>query len=351
MSFRFPLLFLMVFTGCARYVPPELVLVSQHPTPLLKRGVPGTESNKYGFEGGRVVRLGDTFHLFISEMDGDPRWTKTRLAHWTSADRLTWTRVSTLYESTGEFKGHDRRAALFLPIPIYDTELDRWTLFYSAFRSAPNVPGRWLINHDGRIHRALSRDPGPAGIAGPYADENIVLEPGPDSDAWEGLQGVDSFFPFRAGDRWLAFYGSAHTQNWPANFWGVGLAESKTLAGPWRRLSDRNPVLIDNRWVENLHVHQLPDRSYIAVFDAGKDHPAIGYTTSPDGLNWTPARYITLSKGENNWIKQTRTPLGLIPRDDGDFDCFFTAYDTTNYGCLSHVVLRVVRPQSQPTTP
>src|SRR5687768_9095942 len=113
MSFRGLLFFLMVLGGCARYAPPELVLVEQHPTPILKRGVAGAADNKYGFEGGRVVRLGDTFHLFISEMDKDPRWTKTRLAHWTSTDRLTWQRQSTLYESTGEFKGQDRRAALF----------------------------------------------------------------------------------------------------------------------------------------------------------------------------------------------------------------------------------------------
>jgi hypothetical protein len=343
MSFRFVLMFLMVCGGCGRYVPPELALVRQHPMPILRRGVPGTADNKYGFEGGRIVKLGDTFHLFISEMDRDPRWTKTRLAHWTSADRLNWQRQSTLYESTGEFKGQDRRAALFLPIPVFDPELNRWTLFYSAFRSAQSTGGRWLINHDGRIHRARSRVPGKDGIGGPYDDQDVVLEPGADADAWEGLQGVDSFFPFRAKDRWLAFYGSAHTQHWPCNFWGVGLAESTSLAGPWKRLSERNPVLIDNRWVENLHVHQLPDRTFIAVFDATPHSPAIGYTTSRDGLNWAPARYVKLSQGEGEWIRQTRTPLGLIPRDDGDFDCFFTAYDTTNYGCLSHAVLRIRR--------
>ena len=42
-----------------------------------------------------------------------------------------------------------------------------------------------------------------------YRAAVFVPQPGPDSDAWEGLQGTDSFFPFRVDDRWLAFYGSA----------------------------------------------------------------------------------------------------------------------------------------------
>src|SRR2546425_12713574 len=126
-------------------------IIDQHPTPLISRSTPGAEDNKYGFEGGRVVLLDGIYHLFISEMFADPKWTKTRLAHWTSSDGFTFTRQSTLFESTGDFTGADPRASLFLPIPVFDEELNRWTLFYSAFRSAPNQKGKWLINHDGRI--------------------------------------------------------------------------------------------------------------------------------------------------------------------------------------------------------
>src|SRR5436190_18415768 len=112
-------------------------IVDQHPRPLISRSTPGTADNKYGFEGGRVVLLDGTYHLFISEMNADPKWTKTRLAHWTSHDGFSFSRQSTLFESSGDFTGADPRAALFLPIPIFDEELDRWTLFYSAFRSPP----------------------------------------------------------------------------------------------------------------------------------------------------------------------------------------------------------------------
>jgi len=110
-------------------------------------------------------------------MNADPKWTKTRLAHWTSRDGLAFTRQSTLFESSGDFTGADPLAALFLPIPVFDEELNRWTLFYSAFRSAPNLKDKWLINHDGRIVRALSQTPGRDGIAGPYKDIDIALQP------------------------------------------------------------------------------------------------------------------------------------------------------------------------------
>jgi hypothetical protein len=33
-------------------------------------------------------------------------------------------------------------------------------------------------------------------------------------------------------------------------------------------------------------------------------------------------------------------PLGLIERDDGHFDVFFTGYDQSGYGCVGLVTLR-----------
>ena len=43
--------------------------------------------------------------LFTTEMVSDPMWMKTRFGHWTSRDRLAWTRVATVRESSGEFEG------------------------------------------------------------------------------------------------------------------------------------------------------------------------------------------------------------------------------------------------------
>ncbi len=45
---------------------------------------PGTEGNKYGFEGGRVVKIGQTYHWITTEMVDAPRWVKTKIAYWTS---------------------------------------------------------------------------------------------------------------------------------------------------------------------------------------------------------------------------------------------------------------------------
>ena len=77
---------------------PRFVLVEQQPTPVITTRTPGANGNKYGFEGGRVFRVRDTYHLFTSEMIGDPIWVKMRLAHWRSA--LT------------SFRGSPTRAAL-----------------------------------------------------------------------------------------------------------------------------------------------------------------------------------------------------------------------------------------------
>jgi hypothetical protein len=320
-----------------------LAIVDQHPNPILTKGSPGTEENKYGFEGGRVVKVNDTYHLFISEMTGDPKWAKTKLAHWTSRDGYAFTRVSTLYESSGDHTGTDPRAALFLPIPTFDEQANRWNLFHSAFKSAPSSDGRWLLNHEGRIHRAVSTRLGREGIGGPYEDVGIVLQPGPDSDPWEGLQGTDSFFPFRTDDGWLAFYGSAHTQRWPTDFWAVGLVVSKQLGGSWERLTEINPVLKPR--FENPHVHRLRKDLYMAVCDViiekGPEARRVGYTFSRDGRTWSEPRFIQLEAGEGDWIQQVRTPISLIPVGRDRFLIYFTAVGPGRYSSVSRVLVEL----------
>jgi hypothetical protein len=349
---------LLLISSCTTTPDPNsfsFTLLDQHPTPLLSHSNPGAESNKYGFEGGLVLLENKTYHLFISEMFSDPKWTKTRLAHWTSPDGLTFTRQSTLFESTGDFTGQDPRASLFLPIPIFDQSLNRWTLFYSAFRSAPNQKDKWLINHDGQIIRALSQTLGPQGIAGPYQDQNIALQRDANSDQWEGLQGIDSFFPFQIENRkskiensWLAFYGSAQTEKVPTTFWANGLASAPTLSGPWHRLTSINPILYPR--TENPHVHQLRKNLYAAIFDSIDEKPPdsyrIGYTFSTDGLHWTNPKYIQLNAGNPPWIKQVRTPLSLIPVGHDKFLVFFTATHPNGYSSMSRLTLQLQTPKN-----
>jgi hypothetical protein len=323
-------------------------LVGEQISPAIDVGMPGTAHNRYGFEGGRTYRLDGVYHWFTAEMVGDPHWVKMQLAHWRSADGDRWERVSTLFESSGDFTGQDSRAALWAPMPIFDESQDHWVLFYVAYHCKPNTPDAWYVNHAGRIWCAVSQTPGRAGIGGPYPEGHIVLQPDAASQAWEGLQGVDSFHPHRAADgRWLGFYGSAQTQNMPCTFWGVGLASASDLTGPWRRCPEGNPVKIDPIFAENPVVDRI-GKYWIAMVDGGP-RDMFGYTISGDGYRWSEVTWIDL-KAQLGPAWQAphmrmRTPLGLIAEDDGTYSIFFTfsrhgAGDTRDFCALGRARLR-----------
>jgi len=302
----------------------ELEIASTWPNPVLTIHSEGARGNKYGFEGGRVLKVKGTYHLFTSEMVGDPHWVKMRLAEWISSDRIHWQRHATMAESSGDFTGMDPRAALWSPLPVYDPGEGRWNLLYVAYQAAPDTTERWLTNHEGRIWRAVSEMPGPEGISGPYKDAGIILQRGKDSDPWEGLQGTDSFFPYLVGDHWYALYGSAHTEKLPLSSWQIGLAMAPSLAGPWKRCSELNPLKVEKRFMENPIVSRMDDGTYVAVYDT--DAPsAIGYTLSSDGAHWSPGQALIVQEGKNVWATEVRTPLGLIDEGKGIFTLFYTA--------------------------
>lgn len=300
----------------------ELEIVEWHEGPVLGEGDPGTEYIKHGFEGGRVIRQDGWYHLFTSEQSGDPKWVKMRMAHWKSEDGLDWQRVSTLFESSGDYTGEDPRAALWSPMPVYNDEDSTWYMTYVAYRCKPDTKQQFLNNHDGRIWQARSLVKGKDGIGGPYEDITVIQEPGPLADEWEGLQGSDSFFPYKVGNKWLAFTGSAKTEKLPMEFWGNGLALAPALTGPWIRLSNRSPVDFGTNFSENPIVTQLDDGTLIAVMDS--HGTGFGYSVSVDGLNWSKMKYVQVTNKLDTWWAEFRTPLGLIQEDDGLFTIFFT---------------------------
>jgi hypothetical protein len=343
-------LLLAFASGCAsqgtNYV---FEVVDYHPGPVIKKGDPGTEENKYGFEGGMAFKFKGQYHMFTAEMAGEPAWVKMRLAHWKSKDGVGWERISTLYESSGVDDGSDSRAALWAPMPYYNEQEGRWNLFYVAYRCDPGRKDGWYVNYEGRIWRAVSTVPGIEGLDGPYKDVGVILEPGPDSDEWEGLQGTDSFHAYRVDDQWYGFYGSAHTEKATepggCDLWGVGLVKAATLAGPWKRLSELNPVPIDKVWVENPVVTQLEDGIYIAVFDGGP-RGSFAYSVSEDGVHWGEGVAIALEPKVKRWWQNMRTPLGLIPEGDGLYTVFYTAFapawnDPDRFGNVGMVRLRL----------
>jgi hypothetical protein len=301
----------------------DLVVTRQFDRPVLTVRSAGAEGNKYGFEGGRVVKLNGVYHLFTSEMIGDPHWVRMKLAHWTSRDRIHWQRLGTLRTSSGNFTGSDPRAALWSPMPVFDPGQNHWNLFYVAYRAAPDTPQRWLTNHEGEIWRAVSSKPGLDGIGGPYRDTGIVLRRGKNSDPWEGLQGTDSFFPYTVGGDWYAFYGSARTESLPITLWQVGLARASQLAGPWARCSQLNPLKMEPIFIENPIVTPLADGSFVAVYDDHRPN-SIGYSFSRDGIHWSTGQQLTVQTGSGVWASEVRTPLGLIDEGNGSFTLFYS---------------------------
>jgi hypothetical protein len=304
---------------------PRLELIGIEPHPVLSPSHPDAHDIRYGFEGGRALRVNNTYHLFTSEMIGDPIWVKMRLGHWSSPDGLRWKRVGTLYQSSGEYTGRDPRASLWSPMPIWDGATGRWNLFYVAYRSAPNSSGQFRLNYDGHIWRAESKTAGIRGIGGPYRDMGVVLEPEPSRVHWEGLQGADSFFPYQVGTKWMALYGSAKTEHIPITSWQVGLAYAPTLAGPWRRVEPPVPAGIEPTFIENPIVERLPSGEFLAVYDSDVPN-CIGYTSSVDGRVWRRGDSLRIQDSKTGWAKDVRTPLGLIPERGDEYTVFYTGF-------------------------
>ncbi len=300
----------------------RLEIVDWHEGPVIGKGDPGTSDIKHGFEGGRVIKQDGWYNLFTSEQVADPKWVKMKLAHWKSRDGVLWQRVSTLFESSGDYTGQDSRAGLWSPMPVFNPEDSYWYMTYVAYRCKPSTKQQFLNNYDGRIWQAKSVVKGRYGLAGPYEDIAVIQEPGPLADDWEGLQGSDSFFPFQVDNEWIAFTGSAKTEKLPLEFWGNGLAHAPALTGPWTRLSDLSPVDFGTNFSENPIVTELSDGTLVAVMDSQGN--GFGYSTSVNGLDWSPMKYVEVIDKLDQWWYEFRTPLGLIEEEDGLFTLFFT---------------------------
>lgn len=307
---------------------PQLTLLQQNPEPVISVRSKGAEGIKWGFEGGRVLKVGKTYHLFTSEMIDDPIWTKMKLGHWVSKNGRRFRRKATLKEGSGDFTGKDERAALWSPLPVFDTAGNRWNLFYVAYKSAPSLPANFLGNHAGRVWRSVSAVSGIKGIGGPYLNDSIVLKPGIDVGPWEGLQGTDSFFPYLANGTWYAFHGSAQTEFKPVKSFLVGMAKSTTqsLAGPWQRIPALSPSKLESHFIENPIVTLAPGGGYLCVYDSEGDD-AIGWAYSADGINWGKGNRLIIQPSTGVWAKDVRTPLGLIFEGNNTFTLYYSGFE------------------------
>ena len=331
---------------------PLFEIIGGENAPVIDEGFPGTDGIQGGFEGGRVVKVGDTYHMFPTERAGEKGIemyydrVKTKIGHWTSKDAIHWKRESTILQASGTYAiteddnpMNDRRAAIWSYMPVFNEKANKWYGYYLAYTVHKEIEP----NHSfGRIWRCESTAEGINGIAGPYKDTGIIMEPGLNSQPWEGRQGVASFFPYQVGDKFYGFYSGAYPFASWADYpkksgkgWFVALAESNSLEGPWKRLNGGlEPIkTIHPQFVENPIVSQLPNGLYIAVFDGGPDGwghhlpNMMGYTLSKDGVNWSEARYWPIETKMKKWWDIMRTPLCLIPEGNDVYTIVYNAID------------------------
>ena len=314
--------------------------------PVIDKDHPDCKDDKYGFEGGVVIKLNGIYHMFTAENPGDPKIARMRIAHWTSADALAWKRQATLFETTGEPMEVTGRAytSIWQPTPVFNEAENRWDLFCVAYK----VSG----TGKGFIVRSQSTVPGREGLGGPYKELGVIMQPDKESQVWEGWQGVATFNPFQGSNgQWLAFYGSAAGHH-PTG-WLVGLASAPALSGPWTRLPQGNPVLIEPVFMENPVVTRIGDL-YVMVYDSDILNPtkrsyffenhSVGYATSTDGIHWSKGgRIIVQPKGEANWASDIRTPLGLVDEGHGLYTLVYTAEKRGGFKSVGMVKVKLVQ--------
>ncbi len=306
-----------------------LKMISCHDGPVIGPDHPDVlkSNNVSGFETGQVVKIDGVYHMFVNEMFIRPH-RDLRVSYWTSNDAINWKRQSTIVNSLAERSHTNPRSEVWLTGVEFNEVENAWNIFYVAYRAGDAEKGEEArADYSGRIWRAKSVYDGVDGLAGPYADMGIVLQPDENSQAWEGQQAVASFNPWKVGGTWYAFYdGHNHI---PKGGWPTGLATAKDLNGPWERMPEKyNPVPIVDEFMENPVVSKLKNGKYLAVFDSFGDQE-IGYSISDDGTNWGKEVRVKVQTKEDLWGMEgdhaMRTPLCAIEEDDGTFTVIYTS--------------------------
>ena len=332
----------------------RLVLVQESQAPVVGPDQPGLAGNKSGFENGFVLKLDGTYHMFISEMFERPHL-DLRIAHWTSTDAIHWSRKGLVMESRPGRSPTNPFSEVWMQTVIFDKKSDRWNLFYIAYRGGDSAHGEAQnMDYEGVARRAVAQVPGIKGIDGPFKDAGVAMTPGgKDAALWEGQQGLDSFFPYQVGDRWVALHGSHN--HFPAAPWQVGVATAPSMqSSVWTRVPSEQPSPIEGLFIENPIVTRLRNGHYIAVYDANHFAPnqpdiaanpanSVGYSISEDGIRWHQGRSLVVqTTPASNWAADLRTPLGLVPEEDGTFTLLYTArMKDRPFWAIGHVRLKV----------
>ncbi len=102
----------------------RLKILERSEKPLVTKDHPDAADNKYGFEGGKVIKCDGFYHWFPSEMSGDPYWVKVRIAYWRSKDGDHWERIATVYETDGINSQNNGSSNIFMVLQVSLEHLD-----------------------------------------------------------------------------------------------------------------------------------------------------------------------------------------------------------------------------------
>lgn len=355
-------LFFISFSLLAQKPLAKLKFISIYPKPIIGIGYKGAEDVKFGFEGGTAYKVNGVYYVFTTEVFDTPKTAAVRLATWRSKDGIKFEKTGIIVETNRNWMDSTNRMSPWAPNAVFDPERNVWSVFHVGYKRKLNSSN--VFNMTGRIFRYDSEVKGMKGIGGPYVEGdwlNIDKTP----DWWEGPGEMVSFFPYKVGKEWWAFYGGNSVPDHvdasgtlnpnEKNIFYAGLVKSNGgLTDKWIRQSKLNPVKMDPEFIENSIVTKVAPNLYINLYDGGNKQE-ISYAVSKDGIHWGKEQLLKLPNAPK-WIKNTRTPLGLISEGNGLYTIYFTAFDGNNpdkveplwhdgFGNLGMIKVRLVTKQ------
>jgi len=314
----------------------ELQLVKLETEPIIDSNHPDAVDIRFGFEGGTARKVNGKYYIFTTENLDEPKTAAVRLGIWESEDGTDFKKHSVIVETNYDWGDRTHRMAPWSPMAVYDDDEGLWKVFHVGYRKKANATN--VYNMSGRIFRYDSKKLGIEGITGPYG-EGGWIDLDDDPDWFEGEGKILSFYPYKVGDDWWAFYGAnsvakhvdATGEEKPEETFKfyAGLVKSEGgLEDKWVRQRDLNPVYMDSSFIENNVVSQIDSNLYLTVYD-GANKQEISYSWSKDGIHWQPEQLLVLENAPKE-IKIMRTPLGLIDEGNDIYSLFFTAFDGNN---------------------
>ena len=277
---------------------PTVTLVLQHPEPVITTRTHGAEGNRFGFEGGRAVKVGGTYHLFTSEMIGNPMWVRMRLGYWTSTDCVHWTRAATIASRAPSSRVTITGRSLVTAAGLGRHQPPLEPVLRRISRDACRWDGLQLNMH-GRIWRAVSRTPGEIWHCRSLRRCGRGAAAGSRLDAMGRTAGYGLVLPLAcrkplAGALWQRTVGTAadqalagRTRGRPVA-WGFLVAHTGAQSRTSRESLHRKP-----------HRHARARRGWLAVYDTNTAE-AIGGAWSADGEAWQPGHALVVQQTAAN---------------------------------------------------